>query len=59
MAITIVIGILLLVCMILFIAYLDSERECMHMKKYSVRQPGVKYIKKSWLRKGMSWLIDF
>lgn len=56
---------LIIVCILLAVgaivatlAYFDAEREVLHMRRYSVRKPGVKYIKKSWLRNQLKNLLD-
>jgi len=55
---------LIIICVLLAIgaavvslAYFDAEREVLHMYRYSVRRPGVKYIKKSWLRMKLKKLL--
>lgn len=51
MIVSITYVIFITVIVLLFYAYIDAERECRHMKVYSVRKPGVKYIRISFLRK--------
>lgn len=54
----IIVCLLALACIILTWAYADAERECRHMKRYTVVKPGVKFIRKSWLRKQLEFLAE-